>query len=102
MIPPKSQPSSSLRAFLQEEERVHLVDISFALVVQNLHMCKGTGTSQGGGALPWLASGFWVQLSAPGIKHNKQSVQKACYNFAVQEERSDCRQFSVRGAFYYS
>lgn len=47
MIPPKSQPSSSLRAFLQEEERVHLVDISFALVVQILHMCKGTGTSQG-------------------------------------------------------
>lgn len=48
MIPPKSQQSSSLRAFLQEEERVHLVDISFALVVQILHMCKGTGTSQGG------------------------------------------------------
>lgn len=54
MIPPKSQ-SSSLRAFLQEEERVHLVDISFALVVQILHMCKGTGTSQGGGSTP-LAS----------------------------------------------
>lgn len=49
MIPPKSQPSSSLRAFLQEEERVHLADISFALVVQSLHMCKGTGTSQGRG-----------------------------------------------------
>lgn len=45
MIPPKSQ--QSLSAFLQEEERVHLVDISFALVVQILHMCKGPGTSQG-------------------------------------------------------
>lgn len=70
---------------MQEEEKVYFVDLSFVNIIQILHIYKGTGIAQGWSTC--LASiRFWVQVSAPAIKHNKQSAQSACNNFTAQKE----------------